>query len=382
MKSKVLHLTNTSIKYDNRIIKELNSINEIPNIDLYSIGIDFYEGLPYSDYTSKLNIFQIKPILPSLRKNIRFVYNVLNFFRITLTFLKLGNQFKPNVIHCHDFVVLFVGCLLKIKNKSILIYDAHELESNKSGQNKAVRNLIYLYEKMLWKKIDYFISVSNSIIEWYNREYGKKESILILNSPVYKKTSIEKNNNYNYLRDLFNIPKDVKIFIYVGLLDKERFVENIISVFCENDILSHVVFLGYGDLASCIKKSSLSNSKIHFMDPVKHEKVVSVVTDADVGFCLIGKENLSNYFSLPNKFFEYAFSNIYILSSKNPDIVYFVDKYKLGRAIDTDFQAIKQVVKEVENNFEILKPNLDLYELSWDYQRAKLKSLYIKMLDL
>ena len=43
---------------------------------------------------------------------------------------------KFEVIHCHDTLVLPIGYLLKKIKKSKLIYDAHELESNKKGQSK------------------------------------------------------------------------------------------------------------------------------------------------------------------------------------------------------------------------------------------------------
>ena len=50
---------------------------------------------------------------------------------------------KPHVIHCHDTLVLPIGFFYKILNKTKLIYDAHELESEKMDKLKFYHTLHY-----------------------------------------------------------------------------------------------------------------------------------------------------------------------------------------------------------------------------------------------
>ena len=40
-------------------------------------------------------------------------------------------KIKPKIVHCHDTLVLPIGLVVSLIFKSKLIYDAHELESNK-----------------------------------------------------------------------------------------------------------------------------------------------------------------------------------------------------------------------------------------------------------
>ena len=157
-KIKVLHLTHTDIRLDSRILKELSAIRENKKILIMAIGI------------SDDNLFY------SLT-----AYLCLLEFYIRLSWK--GLLFRPKIIHCHDTLVLPVGVILSILFNSKLIYDAHELESQKNGQSKVLSKITLFIEKISWRFIDLFITVSPSIIDWYQKNLGKKESLLILNSP-------------------------------------------------------------------------------------------------------------------------------------------------------------------------------------------------------
>ena len=74
-------------------------------------------------------------------------------------------------------MVLPLGILLKFIFKSRLIYDAHELESNRNGIGRVEGAMVFYFEKMVWKSIDLFISVSPSIIDWYQSKFGTKKFI-------------------------------------------------------------------------------------------------------------------------------------------------------------------------------------------------------------
>ena len=79
--------------------------------------------------------------------------------------------------------MLPIGYFIKRIKKCKLFYDAHELESNKNGQTKFMSWGTLFIEKKIWKSIDLLISVSDSIIKWYEKNLGTIENVLILNSP-------------------------------------------------------------------------------------------------------------------------------------------------------------------------------------------------------
>ena len=57
----------------------------------------------------------------------------------------------------------------------MIIYDAHELESNKNGQSYLLSKITLLIEKLSWPSISLLISVSESIIYWYEYHLGRKK---------------------------------------------------------------------------------------------------------------------------------------------------------------------------------------------------------------
>ena len=108
-------------------------------------------------------------------------------------------KIKPDIIHCHDAISLIPCFLLNINRKTKIIYDAHELESDKNGQSKLFKFITLFFESIMWKKINLLISVSPSIINWYKDKYGFKKSLLLLNKPRHIKKSQKENNLKKYL---------------------------------------------------------------------------------------------------------------------------------------------------------------------------------------
>ena len=199
-----------------------------------------------------------------------------------------------------------------------------------------------------------------------------------MNSPVLTE---KEGFETGYLRQKYEIPDKVNIFIYVGILCEGRGLDLILDVFKKNDINDHVVFLGYGALKEQLVEASKKYSNVHVHDAVPHEMVVSVVKSADVGLCLIQNVSLSDYYCLPNKLFEYCFAGIPILASDFPDISQLIEHYNLGKSCKLDSQSIYEAIKEFEEMDELPKiKTSDLYALSWGAQEEKLIKLYNKLI--
>ena len=50
-------------------------------------------------------------------------------------------RFRPQIIHCHDMFVLPLAVVVKLLTGARLIYDAHELESDRNGLSNRIKNL-------------------------------------------------------------------------------------------------------------------------------------------------------------------------------------------------------------------------------------------------
>ena len=377
----VLHLTQTDINSDSRILKEMNSIALANNTySVSGIGVILNRGEKHTKSSDKLDIHSI--ILNS--REWKFLPGVLrhscSLIELTSKMFFKSMKLKPKIIHCNDTLVLPLGVMVKAFTGAKLIYDAHELESDRNGLTKTLGKLTLFVEKVLWRYIDALIVVSPSIEKWYIDNIGGKYSEVILNSPVLKDDELVNANSY--LREHFSIPKESKIFLYVGGLVHGRGIELLTEVFKSSDIKSSLVFLGYGVLSDELKKISNNTSNIYVHDAVAHEQVVSIAKSADVGLCLIQNVSLSDYYCLPNKLFEYCFAEIPVLASNFPDILETVEKYNLGKCCELNTQSIYESIREFERMEELPKINADdLYELSWEAQEEKLIKLYDGVID-
>ena len=380
MNLKVLHLTHTDINKDPRIIKSIKAIDKLSWIEVYGIGIQ--DSSHYARRFETKDSIDISSIsLKLFSKKLTFLPNIFRHLFTLLEFLIRSffiiNKFKPSVIHCHDTLALPIAILFKIFHSKLkVVYDAHELGSSRNGIGNFFSKIVYFFEKITWRFIDHFISVSPSIIKWYEEEYGRKKNTLILNSPEIE---TKKTKNSNGFRKKFFINDDEKLFIYVGEINKGRGIINLLEIF--KDLKSRILFLGYGPLVNKVKDFENNYSNIHYHEAVEPDSLVSLIQEADVGLCLVERVSLSDYFCLPNKLFEYAFAGLPVIASDFPDIKFFVEKYDLGFCCDSG--SIKDIKKNLERYESIIKISKNdvskLHDLSWQKQELNLINVYRRL---
>ena len=93
---------------------------------------------------------------------------------------------------------------------------------------------------------------------------------------------------------------------------------------------------------------------------------------------MIEKVSLSDYYSIPNKLFEYAFAETPVLASNFPDISKIVNEYSLGRVCDLKVNSIIHEIMKIEAEDPYFKFH-DLSELNWHNQEKKLLAIYQKI---
>lgn len=386
MKSNIItlmHISHTDIRVDSRILKEMQSLLSIPQCKVVGVGFELDEGVPVSTKVLNYEIFTFKLFTRSLRYLPRIIRHILNFIELSWKLLFICLKIKPSVIHCHDTLVLPIGWLVSSILGCKLVYDAHELESQKNGQTPLLSKGTLFLEEFCWKRIDLLISVSDSILEWYHLHLGSVKSILILNSPVQdvdESQVVSTHQSGNYFHIKYSLPEEAVIFVYLGILGKGRCIESYLTAFSDERLRdAHIVFVGYGELDSEIRRYAHLHSNIHLHPPVPHSQVVGIVTNADYGLCFIENISLSDYYCLPNKLFEYAFAGLDVLASDFPEIQQIVNRHSLGICCAPDPGSILNAVGEAL----LRKPSIryrDISQLTWDAQADRLRSSYIDLL--
>ena len=182
--------------------------------------------------------------LPNL---IRHLFTLLEFYVSSLLHIF---SIKPSFIHCNDFIPLPLAFISKLLFRSKIIYDAHELESNRNGISFLTGKIIYLVERALWQHIDGFVTVSESIRSWYLNQFGVKQSIVILNSPSFQKLP----QSSSYLRKHFDIPADCLIYL-CRLFNAWTFIRGYRKNLRFRFYSSSFSFLGTGSLQDSFKLS-------------------------------------------------------------------------------------------------------------------------------
>lgn len=379
---KLLHISNTDISTDSRILKELNVVSGLPDTTVFAIGVPDNSaagGGSHGDFEYvRKTLFCRK--LTALPRAVRYFFEMFEF---TFRALRSAVTIRPAVVHCHDTFALPAGLLTKVFFGSTLVYDAHELESDKKGQNAILSYSTLAIEKLSWRKVDLFISVSDAIIDWYMKKLGPKDHILILNSPEISR-SVPGTESHavqsRYFHDKYGIPPGRTVFVYLGILSAGRGIETIVSAFADPDVDADVVFIGFGPLECKIREYASRYENVHFHEPVAHDKVVALVRNADFGLCLIENVSLSDYYCLPNKLFEYVFAGLSVLASKIPEIERVVTAYSLGQCCEPDVDSVREAISKLIARGPG-KIDGSIAELSWSTQASRLSSAYQNLLQ-
>ena len=133
MPESIIHLSDTDINNDSRILKEMNSLKEFcltNDLNLYGIGLEEADQKnKKNNSNTDLNIYTCRRRLSKFFTKIKSLKHAITFFELLFFALKSSFKNKPKIIHCHDTLVLPIGLVIKLFSGGRLIYDAHELES-------------------------------------------------------------------------------------------------------------------------------------------------------------------------------------------------------------------------------------------------------------
>lgn len=371
----IVQLTHTDVRTDSRILKTIEALSVFEEFQTIAIGCEVYENTASGKTVKGFDCITLTLATQRMKFLPRALRLSLVMLEYTLRSMITAIRHKPAVVYCHDTIALVPGYLLSRITGAKLIYDAHELESDKNGQSKTLSKGTLLIEKVAWKRVDLFITVSDSIMDWYMQTFGEKNSIVVLNSPVWfaEKTTQHALAKQKYFQEKFSLASEDKIFIYLGILTLGRGIEKCLKVFSDAKCKGHLVMMGYGPLEETVQAAARSNANIHYHPSVPHEEVVPLVKNADFGLCMIEDISLSDYYCLPNKLFEYAFAGTPVISSDLPELRKVVTQYELGHVCEDSHEALLQLVNELSNK-KSTRVVRDLSPISWQAQSEKIQN--------
>ena len=295
-----------------------------------------------------------------------------------------------DIYHSHDLNTLRLGSKISDLHGKKLIYDSHELYLDRNRSRRAgpiKRMMLKRFEKSLIRKCDRVITVNDSIAELLCSRYGIRDVDVIMNTPPMQFFP-PKNLGYN-LREILSIDNDSRIAIYVGSIQHNRGLENLLRSmkFIEN---VHLVLMGYGDKGVIDNLEEIAveeglTERYSLFGPVPSELVPLYTSSADIGVAPILNSCLSYYLCSPNKVFEYMHAGIPVVASDFPEL----RKVVIGEGIGTVFdpekpEDIARSIREIVED-ESLRERFQLSSITssrkynWGIQSTKLQSMYLDL---
>ncbi|MDT0695841.1 MULTISPECIES: glycosyltransferase [Mammaliicoccus] len=292
---------------------------------------------------------------------------------------------NADIYHANDLNTLpqaIVCSKLRLKPKP-LIYDSHEVQSDRTGYNpKTIKRI----ESFMLKFVDQMI-VENHTRAKYNEDiYGFYPKTLYNYSEKY---NIEEKPQIN-LHKKIGINEDEKILLYQGGLQQGRGLELLIEAMDEIEE-GHLLFIGGGKLTQPLKKqaeASKQADRIHFLDKVPFQELPSYTREAYLGFQVLQNICFNHYSASSNKLFEYMMAHVPVISCDFPEIKKVVEETNTGLVVDSHnaseiANAVNQLVKDTSLRNQLSENTKQAKEIyNWNNEKSKLLEVYNQFVPL
>lgn len=387
MRKKSVHLFISPILNESRLMKTCHSTIKLGLVDEITVLGIWQSGLPerqqLGDGISLIRVKTISRTRPTKKWLLRKIFALWSFVQYCRYSYRFCKDYLPGYISCHNLLLLPLSSYIKTKTGCRFFYEPHELETERTGMSRAEQKVARLIESRFIRRADTVITVCEPITKIYQEQYPLDDSKLltIANSPVnpsYGKSA----ERHNVLREEFDIPQEAIVFIYQGVLDKYRGIQNYLDCFTRLDDRFHLVFMGYGEDEDLIRGYSARYRNIHFKPAVPVSEIIRYSSSADVGLFVIPGYNisLSYKYCLPNKFFEYAIGNLHICVSDNFSLLSaLVKSDRLGTVISAEGDSLYQWISGISGKEDILpeKESQDLRKnYGWQNEEKKYIGIY------
>lgn len=340
-----VHIYPSSLKHASRILKITKTL---ASSKLFSriliIGI-WAQDMPERESFDKYReIIRLKgwPLVPSREINGLFK-KVISFAIWYLQVLSFLSSKPVACINAHSLSVLPLCVIVKKWKKCLLVYDTHELETETTTSRGIRKNLSKFVEKNLMHHVDETIVVSESIRKWYMDKYGLPRVWVVKNIPSVSGYSSSPVS----LKKALGIPERSLLFLYLGYVSPGRGIHQMLDIFAKAKQDRHILFMGDGALAPVIKDFSSKFPNIHYLPSVPPDEVVAYAAGADIGICPLENSSLSDYFSLPNKLFEYILAGLPVCINDFPDQRDFVEFHDCGWVLEDSIESFVSFLNDL-----------------------------------
>jgi len=252
---------------------------------------------------------------------------------------------SSDVWHGHDFTGLPAAFAAQRRHGGKVVYDSHEIfmETTHISRMPAWTRWRLIREERDWtRRADALIAVSEGSRAELAKRYEPRRSLWVTNCPPRWGGS----DGRDRLREALGLPSETPIVLYHGGFMEGRGIEQLAAAMLQPEMAGvHAVYLGYGQLRPRIEAWTRDPSyggRVHLLEAVPIEELLSWVTTADVGLSVFQPETLNYRLTLSNKLFETIAAGVPVIASdfaQNRHVLLDDAEAPLGAVIDPDDPA-------------------------------------------
>jgi glycosyltransferase involved in cell wall biosynthesis len=277
-----------------------------------------------------------------------------------------------------------MACRAAHKFGGKVVYDSHELYLECGHTNPVLVRHWRALEEQLIHRADAVITVCDSIGEELQQRYGVPMPVILRNCCEATHTRIGED----LIRATTGIAADTPVVLYQGGFAHGRGLFNLVRAthYIQD---AAVVFMGWGavegELRGHVRREGLEE-RIYFIPPAPQSELLSWSAGADVGVIPYQAVRLNNFYSCPNKLFEYINAGIAVAASGFPELTRIIERYQVGRTFDPESpEDMGRTVNRMLHDPEALAQmkchaEAAARELNWPVESEKLLATYRNLL--
>ena len=307
----------------------------------------------------------------------------------TLRAVPQAIAYHADVYHAHDLNNLPAAAAAARATGARLVYDAHELFAEMANRWVRLKRANWRrLEARLLPRCDLSLTVNDFIAAEMARRYHVPAPLVVLNCPD-PPTGFDPDAPHTEIRDALGLPAGTRIVLYQGWISAGRGLENLVRAAPLLPMGVVVVFMGYGEYQQTLAglAAGLDGAdRVRFLPAVPQRDLLAWCASADVGIIPYQAVDLNNYYSSPNKLFDFIHAGVPLVASDLPFLRQVIAGHDLGVVATLDspqaYAAALRAVLDHPEDRERRRANLRqaaaIY--TWQAQAARLRTAYARML--
>lgn len=362
MMKRVAMLLNGPIQNDYRVIKIIETLSQHHLVHLFYIN-----GNPNDDhllFNAKVTLSSYTHKATNWVKFIRHSWFCYEFSFFEKRVKESGQHF--DFIWANDLPTLNPAYHLARTLKCKLIYDSHEIYTETINQffprhSTGLKKFIFqsmisfmrkhgsAVEHRIFPKIDVFLTVNESLLNYFKERHNVRRGFVIMNLPkVVPSITLERID----FREKYGWTPSSCIAIYQGQLNEGRGLSLLLESMKLLPLEFKLVVVGNGSLGKEMKDWTMLNiltERIKFIDTVPLNELSAFTSGADLGINLLETFNLSKEYASPNKLFEYMHAGIPVVASDTIENQRVFSSFPIGKLTKNHPDEIAAAIIEVNN---------------------------------